>query len=93
MLVKCRKSAPELSPTSSARLAAVRAGDAELQLQLTLRARQREILRAAEILILGVCHQGVVLRFGDAELRPTEDLRAVRFRFDLRLDSIVRERL
>ncbi|MCB9876253.1 MAG: DUF342 domain-containing protein [Planctomycetes bacterium] len=73
--------------------AAVRAGDAELQLQLTLRARQREILRAAEILILGVCHQGVVLRFGDAELRPTEDLRAVRFRFDLRLDSIVRERL
>lgn len=71
--------------------AAVRAGDAERRVELALRLRQREILRTAGIRVLGICHPGVVLRFGDAELRPTDELRAARFRFDIDQERIVRE--
>lgn len=71
--------------------AAVRAGDAERRGELALRLRRREILRTAEIRVRGICCPGVVLRFGDAELRPTEELRGAHFRFDLDKEQIVRE--
>mgnify|MGYP007125883477 CR=1 FL=1 len=49
---------------------------------IRLRKRQKELMASATIYVEGTCHEGVVIRFGSAELRPNLDLHGVTFRWD-----------
>ncbi|MCA8974993.1 MAG: DUF342 domain-containing protein [Planctomycetes bacterium] len=69
--------------------AQVRAGDEIRAAQLRLRQRQEEILGSARIRIGKVCHPGVVIRFGNFELRPDEPVYNAEFRFDTAQRAIV----
>lgn len=62
--------------------AAVRASDEERAEMIRLRKRQKELMASATIYVEGTCHEGVVIRFGSAELRPNLDLHGVTFRWD-----------
>ena len=64
------------------RRAAVRASDKERAEMLRLRKRQNELMASATIQVEGTCHEGVVIRFGNVELRPNTDLHGVTFRWD-----------
>jgi len=62
--------------------AASKALDAERAELVRLRRRQRELMATARIRVDGTCHEGVIIRFGAAELRPETELQAVTFRWD-----------
>lgn len=72
---------------------AQRADDRSETERLRLLARQRELLSAAVITVVGTAHPGVTIRLGDRTLTIDEARRRVRFRYDRTTDSIVEEQL
>ncbi|MFM1872795.1 MAG: hypothetical protein RL398_2217 [Planctomycetota bacterium] len=72
---------------------AQRADDRSETERLRLVARQRELLSAAVITVVGTAHPGVTIRLGDRSLTIDETRRHVRFRYDRTTDRIVEEQL
>jgi len=70
------------SASGKSKRAAMKANDLERAEKIRLRKRQKELMASATIYVEGTCHEGVVIRFGNVELRPNMDLHGVTFRWD-----------